>query len=279
MLPKSMWDLLLSHKGIYVIACGDPFQLPSLFPDDDNHILDNPHIFLDEIMRQALDSEIIRTSMWIREQKPLYRYPCEQKETMLVSNTTNSMLLWADQILCATNRTREEINNQVRELLGFSGDPQIGDKIIGLRNQWNFLSEKENALTNGCIGTITKCYKDYMQVPRYISEKPIPILYTDIETEDGDKFYNIPIDYTYITTGEKFLTPEQEYKMRKNEELPNPPFEFTYGYAITTHKAQGSSWNKILVLEEWFPNEKEEHYRWLYTAVTRAETRCVIKIK
>lgn len=25
MLPKTMWDLLLSHRGIYVIACGDPF--------------------------------------------------------------------------------------------------------------------------------------------------------------------------------------------------------------------------------------------------------------
>lgn len=25
MLPKTMWDLLLSHRGIYVIALGDPF--------------------------------------------------------------------------------------------------------------------------------------------------------------------------------------------------------------------------------------------------------------
>lgn len=237
MLPKPMWDLLLSHRGIYVIACGDPFQLPCLFPGDDNHVLDTPHVFLDEIMRQALDSEIIRTSMWIREQKPLYSYPCEQKETMLVSNITDSMMLWADEILCATNRTRLDINFKMRQLLGHGNEPQIGDKIIGLHNQWKFMSVNENALTNGCIGTITNCYKDYIRVPYQICKEPIPVLYVDMETEDGDIFLDIPIDYTYLTTGEKFLTPEQEYRLRKNEELPNPPFEFAYGYAITCHKS------------------------------------------
>ena len=31
---------------------------------------------------------------------------------------------------------------------------------------------------------------------------------------------------------------------------------FAYGYAITTHKAQGGQWNKVLVLEERFPFDK-----------------------
>ena len=52
--------------------------------------------------------------------------------------------------------------------------------------------------------------------------------------------------------------------------------EFTYGYAVTTHKAQGSEWDKVLILEEKFPFEKEEHARWLYTAVTRASEKLVL---
>lgn len=48
MLPKPMWNLLLSH-GVYVIACGDPGQLPPI--GEENGVLENPHIFLDEIMR------------------------------------------------------------------------------------------------------------------------------------------------------------------------------------------------------------------------------------
>ena len=74
MLPKEMWLRLLSHR-IHVIACGDPFQLPPIDKDSDNHVLDNPHVFLDEIMRQAYDSEIIRFSMWIREGKPINEFP------------------------------------------------------------------------------------------------------------------------------------------------------------------------------------------------------------
>lgn len=276
MLPKKMWDLLLSHRNIYVLALGDPFQLPPIDKDENNHVLDNPHIFLDEVMRQALDSEIIRTSMWIREGKPLRLYPCEQKETMIVDDVNDGMLTWADQILCATNRTRIKINERMRQLLGYGEEPQVGDKVIGLRNQWYFMSVNGNALTNGCIGTITECHKDYLSVPSYICKEPIPILYTTIKTEDGDTFVDIPIDYHCLKTGEKFLSPEQEYKMRKDDYQPDPPYEFAYGYAITTHKAQGSEWGKVLVLEEWFPNEPEEHARWLYTAGTRAENRLVV---
>ena len=47
------------------------------------------------------------------------------------------------------------------------------------------------------------------------------------------------------------------------------PYEFTYGYAITCHKAQGSEYSKLLIYEEGFPYVKEEHARWLYTALTR----------
>jgi len=44
--------------------------------DPDNHVLDHPHIFLDEIMRQAQESEIIRLSMHVREGNPLLTFPC-----------------------------------------------------------------------------------------------------------------------------------------------------------------------------------------------------------
>ena len=39
------------------------------------------------------------------------------------------------------------------------------------------------------------------------------------------------------------------------------PYDFTYGYAITGHKSQGSEWDKVLVIEERFPFDKEEHKR------------------
>ena len=62
--------------------------------------------------------------------------------------------------------------------------------------------------------------------------------------------------------------------MRTGEEYI--PKEITYGYCITGHAAQGSEWDKVLVIEERFPFDKKEHARWLYTACTRAAEKLVL---
>lgn len=233
-------------------------------------------------MRQALDSEIIRCSMWIREGKSLASYPAENKEVMVLpkGERTDDMLQWADQVLCATNRERQALNMRMRQLKGFGDKPEIGDKIINLSNHWDFGSsnvQEAVPLTNGSIGTITTMQPSFITVPEYIYDKrDIPILYTSMIDEDGEEYDGIPADYQFFMTGEKTLTGRQEYQMRKNKMLPEPPYDVTYGYAITCHKAQGSQWDKVLIQEEWFPGDSTEHARWLYTAITRAANRCVI---
>ena len=279
MLSKALWEQLLKHP-VYVIALGDPFQLPPINPDDDNHALDHPHVFLDEIMRQAQDSEIIRLSMWIREGKPLssYNCSCEQVQVIDKNSVVTGMYEWADQILCATNKKREDINRTVRELRGFGEEPCIGDKIISLRNHWDDASVAGTwALTNGSIGTIEYMSRENIWMPPYLSPKgSIPYMFTNIRLDDGDSFNYIPIDYTCLTTGESFLTPQQVYKINRNKQFIGAPYEFAYAYGMTCHKAQGSQWPKVMVFEEWFPNEAEEHARWLYTSCTRASEKLLI---
>ena len=279
MLPKEMWQQLLSHR-IHVLATGDPFQLPPIDKDSDNHVLDHPHIFLDEIMRQAYDSEIIRFSMWIREGKPIKEFPASGQQVMFVKSNqiVTGMYEWADQILCATNAKRNAINQFMREIKGFGPEPEVGDKIISLRNQWDFLSndwEDPAPLTNGTIGTIETALRRDITIPFWICDKKIPVLNTTMVDENGDRFDYIPIDYTSLTTGEKFLTGKQEYQMRKSDKCGDPPFEFSYAYGITCHKAQGSEWGKVMVYEERFPFDKTEHARWAYTAATRASEKLV----
>jgi len=95
--------------------------------------------------------------------------------------------------------------------------------------------------------------------------------------EDGEEFINLPIDYLALTTGEPFLTPRQEYQLyKRNPDQPETLFNFTYGYAITCWKAQGSQWNKVLLLEEGWPLDKSEHQRYLYTGITRAVDKVVV---
>lgn len=277
MLPKTMWDLLLSHK-IYVLAMGDPEQLPPINKDEDNLVLSKPHVFLDEIMRQAQESEIIQLSMHIREGKPLSTFQCNQQQVQILSpkDLVQGVYEWPDQILCGTNAKRNEINNIIRSLNGYSLEPMIDDKIISLKNHWEVYSKNENPLTNGAIGNITNIRKETISVPRYIYSKPIDVLVVDFKNEEDDAYSNICIDYKALVTGEKTLSPKQEFLMNRSKILPEAPYEFAYGYAITTHKAQGSEWDNVLVFEERFPFDVFEHRRWLYTAVTRASKKLVI---
>ena len=279
MLPKPMWDLLLRHK-VYILALGDPGQLPPINKDEDNHVLDTPHIFLDEIMRQAQESEIIRLSMHVREGKPIATFEPAGAQVQIYrpNQIVSGMYSWADQILCATNAKRIELNNYIRSQKGFNPNaPEIGDKIISLRNHWQTISTSGSwALTNGAIGTITKYDIEKPYLPFYISQTPIEYMMTDMVLEDEDTFIRLPIDYQHFITGAPSLTPRQSYLLNKNENAPDAPFEFAYAYAITAHKAQGSEWDKVLVFEEGFPFNKEEHRRWLYTAVTRAKDKLVL---
>ena len=129
MVPNSLMTRLMSYN-VYIIGLGDPFQLPPVDKNEDNHLLDNPHIFLDEIMRQAAESEIIKLTMDIRAGKPLELFKGKEVQVLSKSELNTGMLMWADQIICATNATRTSINNQMRDLLGRGDQPEDGDKVI-----------------------------------------------------------------------------------------------------------------------------------------------------
>ena len=280
MLPVDLWELLLSHK-VHVIACGDPFQLPPIYKKTDNHVLDNPHIFLDEIMRQAQESEIIRLTLDIREGKSI---PCQKgKEIQVIKSNelVDGMYHWADQIICATNKERNRINYFMRQAAGRGFEPEPGDKIICCRNCWEVTDTTgENALVNGTIGYLEKVEKkDVNYHSIYYNKFPNPVtkLYSKFKTEYEGEYENIPIDYKALITGNKALSPEQEYAISRDKTLRGTePIEFNYGYAITCHKSQGSEWNKVLIIEEKYPFSKEEHARWLYTACTRSASKLVL---
>ena len=278
MLPRTMWNLLTMHP-VYILALGDPGQLPPVHKDEDNHVLDNPHVFLDEIMRQAKESEIIRLSMHVREGKDLSTFPTENKEVMIYpkSALNQGMYQWADQILCGRNDTRYNINRNVRKIKGFPEEPQIGDKIVCNTNHWDFYSNLGNwQLTNGSIGEITKMERRTIQLPYYFYLPPLDYLYVNVDLPDGDRFRNVPVDYKFLLKGEPCLTGAQIAKMKRSRKITiEPPMDFEYGYAITTHKAQGSEWEKVLLWSEPFGTQ-EEKIRWLYTAITRAKKKLVV---
>lgn len=265
MLPQEMVDLLLSHN-VYTIFLGDPAQLPPI--DGKQTILDNPHVFLDEIVRQALDNPIIKLSMQIRNGKRL-RYSSDDKRCRVMhrDKVSDKLLIGADQIICGKNKTRHELNDYMRHLIlgdKYTKEPVDGDKVICLKNHWNQINSVGNELVNGTIGTLKNVYI----TDKHPYEK---VVLADFVSDDGGVYKDLMIDYNLIVNGEPTVNSEN---WQKFSGYPKP-LEFAFGFVITCHKAQGSEYNRVVVFDEAF-GKHDEQVRWRYTACTRASSQLVM---
>lgn len=277
--PKSMIDMLLKHK-VFCIFLGDPGQLPMIDKTESHDYLDHPDVFLDQIMRQAAESEIIRLTMKIREGEEI---PYGQgSEVMIVpkKELVTGHMLWADTILTATNATRHGTNAQMRQLLGFEGELNEGEKIIFKANYWEDLNDEGDALVNGTLGTVTNIYNSYINIPYYIKNDRhhIPTIMCDFKPEIGASYPSVNLDKDFLINETACVDWRVSYRLGKmrNKIGDILPRHATYGYAITGHAAQGSQFPKVLVLEENFPFDREEHKRWLYTCCTRPQEKLVL---
>lgn len=153
--------------------------------------------------------------------------------------------------------------------------PIEGDKVICLRNDWDHPSEMGDVMVNGTIGTLHNIrYNDkHLWLHPELKCDFLSDDYTleDVDTSPADIiFRDVNMDYKLLTTGEPTVNQTNFKKFPKIFR----PREFDYGYCITTHKAQGSEYNKVLVFEEFLRGG--HHTEWLYTAATRAKEKLVI---
>lgn len=264
MIPTDMWDLLLSHN-VHVIALGDPGQLPPI--DGESELLKHPHVFLDEVVRQAQDSEIIRLSMDIREGVSLKPY--KGNEVIIISKNQLNDFYYsgADQIIAAKNITRNDINWKCRKIK-FGNDvpnyPIVGEKAICLKNYWNVLSDNKDPLINGMIGELSNInfshnvfkYRDMMSASFTIG--------------GNNTFNHLFMDYKLFTESKQTINNDNWMDFRGLAK----PMLFDYAYCITCHKSQGSEFDKVLVFNEYM--KSTDHKRWLYTAATRAKKKLII---
>lgn len=254
MLPQEMIDLLLSHH-VHTIFLGDPMQLPPI--DSEQTILDHPHVFLDEIVRQALENPIIKLSMDIRNGKRL-AYSTDDKRCRIIhrEKASDKLLLGADQILCGKNKTRHELNEYMRRLIlgnNYGNEPVNGDKVICLKNHWNTVNSIGNELVNGTIGELYNI--SIKEVPPYGQ-----VIYANFISDDGGIYRNLMIDYNLIVNGQPTINSEN---WKKFSGYPKP-FEFAFGYVITCHKAEGSQYDKVVVFDEAFGGQRYEKTMEIY---------------
>ena len=230
MVDEQMGKDLLSF-GCRVLVLGDPAQLPPI--KGGGFFTDaKPDVLLTEVHRQARDNPILDLATTIRETGRLpANHPLVHHRKI-----TPEMSMGVDQIICGKNVTRRRANTRMRELLGMNDPlPLIGDKVVCTKNN------HELGILNGALYEVTRAVHD-----------------DGVEIElDG----RISVDvHPELFTGEDLPW----WKLR-DEDYEN----FEYGYALTCHKAQGSQWDSVGLINEC-ESFRQHSARWLYTAVTRA---------
>lgn len=226
--------------NVKVLVLGDPAQLPPI-GSDGFFITGKPDIMLTEIHRQAEGNPIIKLATQVRKgRRPDMGNYGESRVMRLL---TDKDLLAADQIITGRNATRKAINKQVRKLLGFKGvEPVAGDRLVCLKNN------HQEGLMNGAIWTVVSAApsKDYDFIVELV-----------VRSDDMD--VEVSVDaFRHYFRGD---TPPDHLRAMAEH--------FDYGYALTCHKSQGSQWKRLLVIDE--SNAfREDKWKWLYTAITRA---------
>ncbi len=250
MVDEDMAMDILSFN-VPVLVLGDPAQLPPVrgtgyFTDA------HPDIMLTEIHRQARDNPIIEMATRVRSGQRLNLGTYGDSEVIM--KATPELALAADQVLVGRNDTRVASNKRMRQLKGYTSSrfPLAGEKLVCLRN------DRETGLLNGTLWT---AMTDADDGSGYLSFR--------IRSEDDPEQEPFPIQaHQEHFDGD----PDQiGYWDRRAAQ------EMTYGYALTTHKAQGSQWGKVLIIDEsGVFRQGDTPRRWLYTAITRAQDKVTV---
>lgn len=259
MLEKEQWDILMKWH-IPVICLGDPAQLPPIH--EDNGVLEHPHIFLDEVVRQAQDSEIIKLSMDVREGKYLNFYKGKDVWIIPSEDVSDKLLTTADIVLCGKNATRQGLNRRMRQSIWgdkYTDEPINGDKCICLKNYWN-----EGNLTNGTIGFL-------QGIRKYNTKLLKPKMIADFASESDGYFFDLHMDYQLLSEGKPTVNKDNWKQYPKIER----PMEFDYAQCITVHKSQGSEYDRVVVFNEYL-GDRDYWKRWAYTAITRSKDKLVV---
>jgi exodeoxyribonuclease V len=246
--------------GVPVLVLGDPAQLP---PVEGGGYYTNaePDFMLTEIHRTALDNPITALATRIRTSTDA-RLGLN-REDFTPASVREAME--HDQVICWSNRRRWALITAIRKVRGYpEGEPTAGDRIMCLTNN------REAAVFNGQQFEVLKAARD-------------EIGWALTVLDDEGRVREMPA-YPDGFLGQDM----QEQAKRGYLGGKGSRILATFSQAITAHKAQGSEWDSVYVVNElprmigmYARKGKQaegelEARRWLYTSCTRARKTVTI---
>lgn len=239
-------DLLGFGKPILVL--GDPGQLPPPDNSDQSYFTSaSADFLLTEIHRQAEGDPILDLAHRARQGLPLPRGQYGASRVIGFDDLDAPALISADQILVGRRDTAARVNARLRAFLDHTDPmPVPGDKLVCGKN-----IHAEGAF-NGTlwrVDTVQRADDGFLKVTLHADDDP-------------QHKIKVAVHSAHFTGGADALCPTHKRRSKV----------FHYGYALTVHKAQGSQWDHVVLIDEAgsFPSLCAN---WRYTGITRAIER------
>jgi exodeoxyribonuclease-5 len=234
--------------GVPVLVLGDPAQLPPI-EGGGHYTATTPDVLLETVHRQALESPVLALATHVR-------LGGSWADRLVKVNLAEAMA--ADQILVWKNATRWSLIRKIREKRGLpAAQPVAGDRVMCLVN-------------NKDLGVFNGQQFEVMDV----KGGPLGSGIWELELldEDGRRGW-----YGAMMGGFKGLEAEQEAK--RGGAFRGEIGLFTWADVVTCHKAQGSEWPDVYVVdqtEQMWKSTAAEKRAWMYTAVSRASHKVTL---
>lgn len=234
----------LESFGKKILVLGDPAQLPPVGAGG-YYTKRSPHMMLTEVHRHARESGILRLATIIREGGSIDDFGDSTSDVTIVNRPTDAFLT-ADQALCGMNATRRSMNVKYRQRNGIEDPlPQPGDRLVCLKN------DRSLGLFNGSQWRVLSAESDTDSM-------------TTVMRLAGEEKYMGEVQVTAWL--HHMLGQEEELKSVEDRRYLS---EFDWSYALTVHKAQGSQWQSVALLDQ-SQAFRGSARKWLYTGITRA---------
>lgn len=304
MVTQQLYDMIVDAQqewNLSVIFCGDPAQLPPV-NENPSPALEHEGFMLENIVRQEQDNPIIQTSMEVRESEfpKDYRFSTKTSgeqgvdvvssrgdliEKAVESFDTDAYRKRGDhvRILAYRNDVVETYNDICRDLLyGDTGEQFIeGEWLVATQPWFGVDGEKRAPIIQNSEEFVVEGKE-----PNSLYGFNTWVLEISSSPEANDIRHIEVLNRNEIARYEQKLDSLAE--KAKNQSGSSGWHEYydykeafahvDYSYALTTHKAQGSTFTRTfvdMVDIDRCPNPREIG-RLKYVAVTRASERLVV---
>ncbi|WP_298778912.1 ATP-dependent RecD-like DNA helicase [uncultured Polaribacter sp.] len=190
-----------------------------------------------------------------------------------------------------SNKRANQYNQQIRmQIRGQENEISAGDFVMIVKNNYYWLQENSTAgfIANGDICEVLKIFsikelygfkfaEVELRMIDYPNMQPFEtVLLLDTLTSESPSLTYEESSKLYEAVKEDYAHEKSKYKqflaIKKNKYFN--ALQIKFSYAMTCHKSQGGQWKNVFIEQPYLPEGvSKEYYRWLYTAITRAQEK------